>query len=449
MEGVKKYAQILADMEHKIASGHYRAGQRVPSVREAAQQYGVSPGTIVKAYAELETRHAIYSIPQSGYYVVDQAGGEKRGGEHGAIDFSSSSPDAGLFPHQDFQHCLNKAFEIYGRQLFNYGDLAVTDILRRTLASHLADSQVFAKAERIMLTAGIQHALGILTLMPFPNGKTEILVEQPSYNLYLRFLEAERLPVSWIMRTSGGIDLDELEAKFRSGRIKFFYTMSRFHNPLGTTLSGKEREAVAKLAGKYDVYVVEDDYMADLGEVKGFEPIFAHDRTSHVIYLKSFSKIIFPGLRLGAAVLPEPLIDTFRHYSRFAETSVLSQAVLDVYIKNGMYARHRRGMYKQYAARNQRLHEALRKQDPEHWIEAPSASSGLYTHFRLPRTVNLERLVRRLAERKVAVTSGKPYYLSDCRDRDKFLRISVSRADPNRIEEGIRAIVEEIGHCGR
>jgi len=73
---VKKYAQILADMEHKIASGHYRAGQRVPSVREAAQQYGVSPGTIVKAYAELETRHAIYSIPQSGYYVVDQAGGE-------------------------------------------------------------------------------------------------------------------------------------------------------------------------------------------------------------------------------------------------------------------------------------------------------------------------------------------------------------------------------------
>lgn len=446
---MKKYAQILADMEHKIASGHYRAGQRVPSVREAAQQYGVSPGTIVKAYAELETRHAIYSIPQSGYYVVDQAGGEKRGGEHGAIDFSSSSPDAGLFPHQDFQHCLNKAFEIYGRQLFNYGDLAVTDNLRRTLASHLADSQVFAKAERIMLTAGIQHALGILTLMPFPNGKTEILVEQPSYNLYLRFLEAERLPVSWIMRTSGGIDLDELEAKFRSGRIKFFYTMSRFHNPLGTTLSGKEREAVAKLAGKYDVYVVEDDYMADLGEVKGFEPIFAHDRTSHVIYLKSFSKIIFPGLRLGAAVLPEPLIDTFRHYSRFAETSVLSQAVLDVYIKNGMYARHRRGMYKQYAARNQRLHEALRKQDPEHWIEAPSASSGLYTHFRLPRTVNLERLVRRLAERKVAVTSGKPYYLSDRRDRDKFLRISVSRADPNRIEEGIRAIVEEIGHCGR
>ena len=446
---MKKYAQIVADMEQKIASGHYRAGRRVPSVREAADLYGVSRGTIVKAYTELEMRHAIYSIPQSGYYVVDQAGVGTRGAEIGLIDFSSSSPDSALFPHQDFRHCLNKAFELYSHHLFTYGDSAVTDNLRRTLVSHLADSQVFTKAERIILTAGIHHALGILALMPFPNGHAEILVEQPSYNLFLRFLEAERMPVSWIRRTSGGIDLDELEAKFRSGRIKFFYTMSRFHNPLGTTLSGEEREAVAKLAGKYDVFVVEDDYMADLGEVKGFEPIFAHDRTSHVIYLKSFSKIIFPGLRLGAAVLPEPLIDTFRHYSRFAETSVLSQAVLDVYIKNGMYARHRRGMYKQYAARNQRLHEALRKQDPEHWIEAPSASSGLYTHFRLPRTVNLERLVRRLAERKVAVTSGKPYYLSDCRDRDKFLRISVSRADPNRIEEGIRAIVEEIGHCGR
>lgn len=63
---MKKYAQIVADMEQKIASGHYRAGRRVPSVREAADLYGVSRGTIVKAYAELEMRHAIYSIPQSG-----------------------------------------------------------------------------------------------------------------------------------------------------------------------------------------------------------------------------------------------------------------------------------------------------------------------------------------------------------------------------------------------
>lgn len=251
------------------------------------------------------------------------------------MDFSSSSPDPGLFPHQDFHHCLNKAFEINSRQLFTCGDLAVTDNLKRTLVTRLADSQLFAKAELIMLTTGIQHAPGILALMPFPNGRTEILVEQPSYNLFLRFLEAERLPVSWIMRTSGGINLDELE------------------------------------------YVVEDDYMADLGEVKRFEPIYALDRTSHVVCLKSFSKIIFPGLRLGAAVLPELLVDTFRQYSRFAETSVLSQAVLDVYIKNGMDARHCRSMYKHYAARNQRLHKALRKHDPEHWIEAQSAEEGI------------------------------------------------------------------------
>ena len=443
---MKKYAQILADMEQKIASGHYRTGQRVPSVREAAGMYGVSPGTIVKVYAELQARHAIYSIPQSGCYVVDRAGVPAGGQDGDAIDFSSPSPDPVLFPHRDFQHCLNKAFEIYNRQLFTYGDAAVTDSLRRTLVSHLADSQVFTRAERIALTAGIRHALAILAFMPFPNGGTDILVEQPSYNHFLRFLEEELLPVSWIRRTSDGIDLDALEAKFRSGTIKFFYTMPRFHNPLGTTLSGEERKAIAELAGKYDVYVVEDDYMADLGEVKGFEPIFAYDRTAHVVYLKSFSKIIFPGLRLGAAVILEPLAGTFHRLSQFAETSVLSQAALDVYIKNGMYARHRRGMCRQYAARNECLREALRKCDAGRFIETPAEFSGLHTHFRLPRTVNLERLVKRLAERNVAVSSGKSYYLADCRDRDKFLRISVSRADPLRIEEGIRIIIEEIGH---
>ena len=70
--------------------------------------------------------------------------------------------------------------------------------------------------------------------------------------------------------------------------------MSRYHNPLGNSYSAEQRKAIANLAAKYDVYIVEDDYMADLGEERGYDPIYAYNRTSHVVYLKSFSKIIFP-----------------------------------------------------------------------------------------------------------------------------------------------------------
>jgi DNA-binding transcriptional MocR family regulator len=441
---VKKYDSILSDIEHKIALGRYGPGQKLPSVRSAAESYGCSAGTIVRAYAELEKRHAIYSIPQSGYYVVGKPGDSSGDTDGDTIDFASGSPDVNVFPYLDFQHCLNKAIDTYKHHLFTYGDPQGMETLRRTLVSHLAGDQVFAGADRIFVTAGAQQALEILAKMPFPSGKTAVLVEQPSYDLYLRYLEAEGIPVCGIARTAAGIDLNELEERFRSGGIKCFYTMPRYHNPLGTTYSTEERKAIAHMAGKYDVYIVEDDYMADLGAVPRYEPIHAYDRTSHVVYVKSFSKIIFPGLRLGAAVVPDRLLRTFHAFKTYGDTSLLSQAALEVYIKNGMYDRHKHTIRSRYAERIRALNEALERQGDAGLIEAGTVCAGVYVHFKLPRTINLERLTKRLAARKVNVVPGKAFYLSDYLEREKFLRISISRARVEQIEAGVRAIVEEL-----
>ncbi|MDF2963710.1 MAG: GntR family transcriptional regulator [Paenibacillus sp.] len=441
---MKKYFSILSDLEHKIREGQYSPGQKLPSVRSAAELYACSISTVIRAYAELEKRHAIYSIPQSGFYVVVKPGDWRNNTDSKTIDFASASPDSELFPYLDFQHCLNKAIDTYKSQLFTYGESQGLKTLRQILVSHLAGDQVFAKAERIIITSGVQQSLEILTKMPFPNGKAAILVEQPSYDIYLRFLEAEGVPVCGITRTAIGIDLRELEEKFRSGGIKFFYTMSRCHNPLGTSYSAEERKAIAGLAGKYDVYVVEDDYMADLGTEQRFDPIYAYDRTSHVVYLKSFSKIIFPGLRLGAAVLPEPLLRTFRDYKRYADTSSLSQASLEVYIRNGMYERHKHKICSQYAARIRALNKAVERYNTEGLIQVSGGSSGVYMQFKLPRTVNMERLMKQLAARNVNVVSSKGFYLTDYPEREKFLRISIARVQPEQIDEGVKVIVEEV-----
>lgn len=441
---MKKYLIILSDIEQKILEGQFRPGKKLPSVRSAAERYGCSISTIIRAYVELEKRHAIYSISQSGYYVVEKPGDLPNDNEIKIIDFASVLPDINVFPYLDFQHCLNKAIDIYKHHLFTYGDSKGLEKLRHTLASHLAGDQVFTNAERIVVTSGVQQALEILAKMPFPNGNSVILVEQPSYDIYLRFLETEGIPVCGIARTATGINLRELEAKFKNGGIKFFYTMSRYHNPLGTSYSAEERKAIAELAGKYNVYVVEDDYMADLGEERGFDLIYTYNRTSHVVYLKSFSKIIFPGLRLGAAVLPEQLLETFHTYKRYGDTSLLSQASLEVYIKSGMYERHKHKICKQYAARIRALNEAVQHYNDEGLIEVSSVSSGVYMQFKLPQTVNLELLTKRLAARNVSVVSGKGFYLFDYLEREKFLRISISRAQPEQIDEGVKAIVEEV-----
>lgn len=349
-----------------------------------------------------------------------------------------------MFPYLDFQHCLNKAIDQYKYHLFTYGDALGLATLRRTLVSHLAEYQVFAKAESILITSGIQQALEILARMPFPGGKREILVEQPGYDIYLRYLEAEGLPVSGIGRSAAGINLQELEERFASGRFKLFYTMPRYHNPLGTTYSTEERKAIAGLAARYDVYIAEDDYMADLGIGRRYDPIYAYDQTSHVIYLKSFSKIIFPGLRLGAVVVPEQLLESFRSYKGYTDTSLLSQAALEVYIKNGMYGHHRHKIKAMYAKKIRAVYEALGRHNTEGIIEASADSSGIYIQFKLPLTVNLERLVKRLAERKIQVVPGNGFYLPGYQARDKFLRISISRAGLTQIDEGIRVIVQEV-----
>ncbi|HZG17159.1 MAG TPA: PLP-dependent aminotransferase family protein [Candidatus Bathyarchaeia archaeon] len=440
---MKKYSEILADIEQKRAEGELRPGQKLPSVRQAADMYGCSINTVTRAYAELEKRHAIYSIPQSGYYIVEDEE-EEAGIDDGLIDFASSSPDLNVFPYRDFQHCLNKAIDTYKYHLFTYGDPKGLDALRETLVKHLTDDQVFAKAQQIAVTSGIQQALQTLARMPFPNGRTAVLVEQPSYNLYLKFLEAEGLPVKSIARTAGGINLQQLEEIFRGGDIKCFYTMSRHHNPLGTSYGVREKKTIARLAAKYDVYVVEDDYMADLGDRRGFDPIFAYDQSGHVVYLKSFSKIIFPGLRIGAVVLPEPLLDSFHTYNGQNVAALLSQAALDIYIKNGMYEKHREKIFRQYESRIEILHDAVKTYNDAGLLEVADVRSGVYTQFKVPQAVNLERVVDRLKERGVLVQSGKQFYLSDYLQREKFLRISISRARPEQIHEGVKTVIEEV-----
>ncbi len=440
---MKKYLDILSEIERKIREGGYPPGRKLPSVRSAAKLYRCSAGTVMRAYAELEKRHAIYSVPQSGFYAVGMSRDRRDDRDGDSIDFATGLPDADAFPYLDFQHCLNKAIDTYKNDLFTYGHPQGLESLRHTLVSHFADDQVFAKAERIVIVSGAQQAMELLTKMPFPNGKTAILVEQPSYDLYLRYLEREGVPTYGIARTAAGIDLRELERRFASGDIKLFYTMSRYHNPLGTTYPAEVRKAIAELAAEYDVYVLEDDYMADLGTERRFDPIHAYG-SSHVIYLKSFSKIIFPGLRVGAVVLPERLLKTYHAYKIYPDTSLLSQAALEVYIKNGMYARHKHKISTLYESRMRVLMESFERHNDPGRMEAPHLGSGIYAHVKLKSPINLDRLVKRLAEKNIRVVSGKSFYLTDHSERDRFLRISVSRAQAEQIDEGVAAIVEEI-----
>ena len=118
-----KYKQIIADINKLLATKQLKAGHKLPSIREMSNKYSCNKDTVIRAYKELESSHLVYSIPKSGYYVVDSES-QKSLSKQQLIDFKTTLPDARLLPYKEFNHSINKAINSYKHSLFTYGEVA-------------------------------------------------------------------------------------------------------------------------------------------------------------------------------------------------------------------------------------------------------------------------------------------------------------------------------------
>ncbi|MCY9590574.1 PLP-dependent aminotransferase family protein [Paenibacillus chitinolyticus] len=435
---------ILQIIRADIVNGLVKPGEKLPSIRMQSQRFGCSLNTIISVYRELEDQYLIYSRPKSGYFVVAKEVllpllQTKR------IDFASAAPDPSSIPQTDFRQCLNKAMELFETSIFTYPDPQGLLSLRQEIVKLFRRQQVFPSAQQVFIFSGTQQALHILAGMPFPNGKTNILVEQPTFWGMLAALHTQKQTVIGIERTPDGIDWTALERHFQSNQIKFFYTIPRFHNPLGTSYTAEDKQRLAELAKAYDVYIVEDDYLADLDTNSKADPIRAYNGASHVIYLRSFSKVMLPGLRIAAAAVPDSFIPILQWHKHSADlsTSVLSQGVLEIYMKSGMYAHHAKQMQSLYNRRIKHLGEVSQRLLPQECLYTIPSCGGLFFSIQLPDTIDQEDMVNRLENRGVDVLSGDRHFLPSF-PKPNLLRLSIIRTDEQQIEEGIRIISEEL-----
>ena len=441
-----KYENLLVQLENQIHSGQLKQGGKLPSIRSLSQQYSCSKSTAIAALEELERRHLVYSIPRSGYYVV-QVSPSREQDRTQPIDFTASAPDPALFPYLDFQHCINKAIDTYKNDLFAYGSTEGLPSLLAVLTKKLASTQVFTTERNIAITSGVQQALALLTATEFPSGKSVVLVEQPTYHLFIAHLLERGIPVRGIRRTAEGIDMEELERQFRMGDIKFFYTIPRFHAPLGTSYTTAQKKRIVELASKYDVYIAEDDYMADLEMDSKADPLHALDVNEKVIYLKSYSKIIFPGLRAGAAVLPQALIEPFGRIKRSWDINspLLSQGALEIYLKSGMFERHRYRIRESYARRARKLAEILREEQERcggAFRFPETKHPAIHTHLVLDERISVPQVIQRLGK-ELALEKLDKHYLPGMLER-RLLKLNATTVREEDIESGIRLIGKEL-----
>ena len=436
-----KYIEIANALETLFKEMNFKPGQRVPSVRDLCKTYNCHQSTAVKALNYLKEQNIVYSIPQSGYYITGRLDSNDETPEE--FDFKSASPDSRFFPYMEYQKCVNLAIEKNKSDLFEYGNLNGYVPLKVSISKLLTKDYIFTQIDNIVITSGIQQCLSILTELDFNNERKKVLVEQPTYHCYIDYLKLNGFDVELIDRTFEGLDLVKLEEFFKKGEIKFFYTLARVHNPLGTKLSQREKKKIIELAYRYNVYIVEDDYMADYITDKTNDPLFTYDlKGTHAIYLRSFSKSIFPGLRVGFAVLPKTLVDTFseKKYYQDMGTSLLSQASLDVYLRNKMYNRHMYKMIKLYKNRAELLRSILTDLNVQGSFRSQSDASIIHTCLDVKKYVSLKKL----NQSGIKIADIRKHYYTWNKDHYTYLPLNVSNVSNDRIDTGIRKLLKRI-----
>ncbi|WHY75436.1 PLP-dependent aminotransferase family protein [Neobacillus sp. WH10] len=444
---MKKYQEIVGLIEQQVTQGILVSGSKLPSIRALSKKYSCSHNTVIKAYQELENRHLIYSMPKSGYYIVEDFPlRERTDNKQGKIDFLSAGPDKQAMPYQDFKHCINQAIELYKEDMFTYSESQGLYSLRVELARHLQNLQVFTVPDRIFVVSGSQQALNLFVEMPFPNGKTNICVEQPTHPAFVESIQVQNANAFGIEITKQGVDMQRLEEIFKHQDIKFFYTTSRFHNPTGYSYSNKEKKKMVELAQKYDVYIIEDDYMGDLDFNLKQDPMFAYDPSGRVIYTKSFSKVLLPGLRLGLTVIPESMKSAFSQakYAADLHTPVLTQGALEIYLKNGMFDAHIKKIRQIYREKGEILQTAYKKYLPAA-ASYTGSTSGFYSTIVLPHPLKAEQLINQLImdDVDVDVDNAQKMYLPECK-KENVIRLSVSQVENVSINNGIQKIAKAI-----
>ena len=334
MKKESKYQAVVSFLKKGIESGKFPTGSRLPSIRQLSQDFHCSKDTIQRALLELRHEQYLYAKPQSGYYVLEQ-------GQHQDLEIEVTDEHASAY--DDFRLCVNET--LIGREnyLFNYYDNQEgLEELRQSVHQLLFDQALYCKPDQLVLTSGTQQALFILSQINFPSEGAEILVEQPTYHRMNRLLVAQGLAYQTIERRIDGINLEELEEQFKSGKIKFFYTIPRFHYPLGHSYSDQEKRAILDLANQYGVYIVEDDYLGDLDSKKG-QTFHYLDTEDRVIYIKSFSTSLFPALRITALILPNDLKEAFVSYKNILDydSNLIMQKALSLYIDSQLFEKNR------------------------------------------------------------------------------------------------------------
>ncbi|MBK9657887.1 MAG: PLP-dependent aminotransferase family protein [Rhodanobacteraceae bacterium] len=454
------YEAVAARLRESIHAGALGDGERVPSVRVMSRQVGVSIGTVVQAYQQLEAQGVIVARPQSGYYV-------RRAQLPGiALKRSRATPK----PRPPSRNLLDQVIALYARddlvplhvaipsptllptarvaevsrdllrrapeRLYGYVQSAGLPALRQAIARRLVLAGVDVEADDVVVTAGALEAI-TLSLQAICKPGDAVLVESPTYYGLLQAIAALGLKVVEIpVCCDDGLDLECALKALATQPIRAAVLIPSFSNPSGSLMPAAARRTLAQACARLGVPVIEDDVYGELAfDGSRPVPLMAFDEADNVILCGSASKIIGPGLRIGWAVSPrwrEALLRAKAFTSIAAST--LSQHVTAELLTGANLERPLRRLRGEIAANVGRFRGAIAR----HWPRGTCVSQprgGLVLWVRLPAGFDGQTLFERASEVGIGIVPGNLFSASGAH-RD-CVRLSCAVLWEPRIEQAL------------
>nr|WKF62169.1 HTH-type transcriptional regulatory protein GabR [Paraburkholderia busanensis] len=441
--------QIYRQLRAGILEGRLAGGTRLPSTRDLATQLGVSRKTTLDVFERLLAEGYLSARAGSGTFVaeglerlpaassahareVDSAREHAKPGARSAaraqplwdempdilplpratvpspLDFVGGAVDKSLFPFDVWRRCVNHALRAQARSPGTYREAGGEQELRLAISRYLAFNRaVSSNWDDVIVTQGAQHALDLIARITFRPGDVAA-IEDPGYPPVHACFQAAGARVVPVPVDSEGLIVARLPDNAR-----LVYVTPSHQFPLGMPMSLERRVELLEWAQKRGAVIIEDDYDCEYRfEGRPMEPLKSLDRAGLVAYVGTFSKTIFPELRMGYVVPPASLRGALLKARQIVDGHgcTLTQTALASFMLNGDFAKHLRRMHKTYAARRAMLLHHLQG-DLARWFEPIVPTAGIHMAAHLKAPLSEAAVVAAARSEAVGIYGLAPFYL--------------------------------------
>lgn len=456
------HTSIEERLRYQILAGEWPSGTRLPAERKLAESWGVSRNTIVNAYSSLEAEGLIESKVGNGRFVMPVPP------VNASIDWKRElmanrplyAPSAltALHTIAGERPVFNLAFGEGGKHTLESADFAkVCDVEQilgnlqsdymmpivghralRTWIARWVEEAFVVRPDDVMITSGSQEALYLCANILAQPGDS-VAVEMPAFFGALQVFQTLGLHTIPIPMDNQGLRVEVLEGILKRTRPRFIYVNPTFQNPTGTVLSLARRERLLHLSERYDIPIIEDDAYRQLYyKEEPPVPLKALDVRGNVIYVNTFSKLLFPGLRLGWVTANRPFMDILtRRKELSVTTNTFAQQALLMYLQTGTFNDHLHRVRSLYL---------LQAQVMESWLEPLRScgvtytppTGGFYIWVGLPKDINAAEFAKQAIENGVLFANGDLFMTREV--SQPYIRLSYSYETAERIDSGMQIL---------